>query len=382
MQARTVPTSPDNKKKERQVTSVWQQGPIQQPTRTPWGKVMVIAFLLGLVATASVLVVAGWYVHRYPNSWLARYTIVSTTTTVVQPTRETQTKGIPENVQRLVKSAYGVNRNLGVGGIYQPTDADGYAWPLSGSGWLLTISGAWPVDAKTLVTVPAVGSAQAATSTLVDPATPFVFIKTTELTNQPITFAPADSRRIGNQVWVVTNQAVFPRQLGSLVEPRWAPSDRREAYLNLDAPVNAPIGSAVVDEQGRFVGLLGSENRVWLTDAIEPIIRDIIQSAAVHRTGIGLRTMNLTTATVMGEPKAAGLQIGAGAGQDAVTSKSPAEKAGLKDGDIIISIDDVTNPADFFLLVNKYRSGDTMKIIYQRNDKEKTTSVTVGAIGL
>lgn len=381
MQARTSPTSPVVKKKEHEVTAVWQQGQIQQPARTPWGKVTLLGFFLSLIVTAGVLAGAGWYIHRYQNSWLARYATVSTTTTVVQQPKETQVKGLPENVQRLLATAYGVNRNLGQGGVYRNTDASGYAWPLSGSGWLLSLSGAWPVDVKTLVTVPAVGSAQAVTSTLVDPTTPFVFLKTTELTAQPITFAPADSRVIGNQVWVVTNQAAFPRQLGSLVEPRWLASDQRESYITLDAPITAPIGSAVVDDQGRFVGLLGSESHVWLVDAIEPIVRDVVQSAAVHRTSIGVRTMNLTNATVMGEPKAAGLLIGAGDGQVAVTPKSPADKAGLKSGDIIMSINGVANPDDLFLLSNTYKSADELKIIYRRDEQEKTTTLTVGTVG-
>lgn len=381
MQARTSPILPNANKKTHEVTSVWQQGQIQQPTRTPWGKVSMLGFLMSLVVTAGVLTGTGWYIHRYPNSWLARYAIVSTTTTVVQPTKDAQVKGIPENVQRLLATVYGINQNLGEDGVYRNTDASGYAWPLSGSGWLLSLSGAWPVDVKTLVAVPPVGSAQAITSTLVDPATPFVFLKTTDLTAQPISFAPAASRVIGSQVWVVTNQAAFPRQLGSLIEPRWTASDRRESYVMLDAPITAPVGSAVVDDQGRFIGLLGSDNHVWLIDSIEPLVSNVVQSATVYRTGIGVRTINLTNATVMGEPKAAGLLIGAGDGQVAVTPKSPADKAGLKNGDIIMSVNGAANLDDLFLLSNTYKSGDELKIIYRRGEQEKTTILTVGTIG-
>lgn len=65
--------------------------------------------------------------------------------------------------------------------------------------------------------------------------------------------------------------------------------------------------------------------------------------------------------------------------QLAVMNDSPADKAGLKEGDIITKVNDDKITADSVLstVLSKYKVGDTVKISYMRDDKELTTEATL-----
>jgi len=60
-----------------------------------------------------------------------------------------------------------------------------------------------------------------------------------------------------------------------------------------------------------------------------------------------------------------------------VTKESPAEKAGLKEGDIITKINNnkVTGADDLYKAIGKYKPGEKINVTYKRNGKESTTSV-------
>lgn len=62
-----------------------------------------------------------------------------------------------------------------------------------------------------------------------------------------------------------------------------------------------------------------------------------------------------------------------------VSEKSPAEKAGLKKGDIITRVDDqkIENPADLVEAIGHYKPGDKVTITYLRDQKENKITVTL-----
>lgn len=62
-----------------------------------------------------------------------------------------------------------------------------------------------------------------------------------------------------------------------------------------------------------------------------------------------------------------------------VTEASPAEKAGIKKGDIIIKLNDIKieSPESLFEAVHGYKPGDKVKIVFTRDGKEQTVMVTL-----
>ncbi|GAB4412342.1 MAG: hypothetical protein Kow00123_26150 [Anaerolineales bacterium] len=63
-----------------------------------------------------------------------------------------------------------------------------------------------------------------------------------------------------------------------------------------------------------------------------------------------------------------------------VTPDTPADKAGLRPGDIIVAVDDerVTLASDLADIIRKYKPGDEVRITYRRDGQEKTVRVTLG----
>jgi serine protease Do len=60
-----------------------------------------------------------------------------------------------------------------------------------------------------------------------------------------------------------------------------------------------------------------------------------------------------------------------------VTKESPAEKAGLKEGDVITKINDdkIADADDLYKAIGKYTPGEKVNVTYKRDGKENTVSV-------
>jgi serine protease Do len=62
-----------------------------------------------------------------------------------------------------------------------------------------------------------------------------------------------------------------------------------------------------------------------------------------------------------------------------VTKGSPAEKAGIKKGDIIIKVNDtkIESPESLFETIHNFKSGDKVKVVFTRDGKEQTVTATL-----
>jgi S1-C subfamily serine protease len=64
-----------------------------------------------------------------------------------------------------------------------------------------------------------------------------------------------------------------------------------------------------------------------------------------------------------------------------VRTGSPAEKAGLQSGDLIVRFDGraVKNLEDFVFILRGKRAGDRVEVVYRRGTEERTTSAELEA---
>ncbi|MFC4532476.1 trypsin-like peptidase domain-containing protein [Sphaerisporangium dianthi] len=69
-------------------------------------------------------------------------------------------------------------------------------------------------------------------------------------------------------------------------------------------------------------------------------------------------------------------------GQQPVISGGPADKAGLKPGDVILEVDGspVTQPSELIVTIRSKAPGDKVTIKYQRDGSERTTTATIDAV--
>ena len=161
-------------------------------------------------------------------------------------------------------------------------------------------------------------------------------------------------------------------------------------YTNLiqtDAAINpGNSGGALVDDEGNLVGInsiiqseSGSSAGIGFAIpgnyAIE-VANEIIAGEPVLHAYIGLSAQSVTPQNA----SRAGLSVTQGAYVASVTDGGPAAKAGIKEGDVIVKIDDqdIVSADGLILAVRSYEPGDTVKVTVVRGDEEKTFDVELG----
>jgi serine protease Do len=170
---------------------------------------------------------------------------------------------------------------------------------------------------------------------------------------------------------------------------------RLNDLIQTDAAINpGNSGGPLLDAAGNVIGIntavaQGSSGIGFAIpiDIAKPIMSQALAGEQLTRPYIGIRYEEINV-QVQAEKHLSvdhGALIGAstdtsGASQPAVTAGSPADKAGLKDGDVIVGIEDQTidqeHPLDATLA--GYAPGQTIHLHVIRDGKDLTIAVTLG----
>ena len=156
--------------------------------------------------------------------------------------------------------------------------------------------------------------------------------------------------------------------------------------IQTDAAINSGnSGGALVNTNGEVIGIntikasgTGVEGLGFAIpiNSTKSITEDLIKYNKVKRPYIGITGTNITESTIKANPTA---KLVVGCYVRAVSEFSPAEKAGLKIGDIIIKADgtQVKTMDELNDIKNKHSIGDTMTLTISRDGKEQDVSITL-----
>lgn len=154
--------------------------------------------------------------------------------------------------------------------------------------------------------------------------------------------------------------------------------------LQTDAAINqGNSGGALVNSKGQVIGIntlkASGEGVEGLGFAIpinstKSIYSDLIQYSKVKRPYIGITGSNITENTIKSNPT---FDLKIGAYVRSIEDFSPAEKAGLKIGDIIIEADGqkVESMDDLNKIKNAHQIGDKITLKIYRDSKEFTVEL-------
>jgi serine protease Do len=159
-----------------------------------------------------------------------------------------------------------------------------------------------------------------------------------------------------------------------------------EDFIQTDAAINpGNSGGALVDAEGRLIGIntailsrSGGNQGIGFAIPVN-LARDVMESLVkdgrVTRGYLGVMIQDLNPALA----KQFDLKDSEGALVGDVTPKSPAEKAGLKSGDIIVEFNGkkVTDSRHLKLEVARIKPGESVSVKVLRNGSNKTIEVTV-----
>jgi Do/DeqQ family serine protease len=160
-----------------------------------------------------------------------------------------------------------------------------------------------------------------------------------------------------------------------------------EDFIQTDASINpGNSGGALVNLRGEFVGmntaiLAPTGGNVGIGFAIPAnmimtIKESLVKHGEVRRGLLGVTTQDLSAELV----KAFNLKNKNGAVISRVDNNSPAARAGLEPGDIIVSVNGrpVKNSHDIRNIIGLMQIGDKVELQYFRGDEKRETTATIG----
>jgi len=224
-----------------------------------------------------------------------------------------------------------------------------------------------------------------------DPTTDIALLKIDASGLHPISYGNSDELKVGEWVLAVGN----PFNLTSTVTAGIVSAKARninilsadlkiESFIQTDAAVNpGNSGGALVNTKGELVGIntaIASQTGQFVgysfavpVSIVSKVVEDLKTFGVVQRAVLGVQTRDID-AEFAKEKKLSTLD---GVYVANVMDKGAAKNAGIKEGDIIIAIEDVKvkSLAELQEQVGRYRPGDIIQVSVNRNGKEQVFQV-------
>lgn len=365
----------------------------------PW----IIAFLLLL---AGVSAYGGFRLsdtlRQQGGSGITPRTTVSNDGNKVVTETEAGISGVVEKVAPSVVSIVTETQAASLRGITTQAGA-GTGMIVSADGYILTnkhvIEGADAVtvvltDGTTYDKVRLVGT---------DPLNDLAFLKVEGVTDLPaVELGDSSSLRVGQSVVAIGNSlgqyqnTVTSGIVSGVGRPVSAQSGDTVETLNdliqTDAAINpGNSGGPLLNLQGQVIGI----NTAVAQDAqgvgfaipisaAKGMIKGVLAKGKVERAYIGVNYVTITPEVARQydlSVKSGAYVIGSEANRPAVVAGSPADRAGIKEKDVITKVNGVTvgKSGDVASLVGEYAPGDTIELSILRGGAAQTVRVTLVA---
>ncbi|MBU1663597.1 PDZ domain-containing protein, partial [Patescibacteria group bacterium] len=159
------------------------------------------------------------------------------------------------------------------------------------------------------------------------------------------------------------------------------PSDNfsTKLILNNDVPEEFR-GSVIFNLAGDALGLIDEKGEIEPMAHLKTVIDSLFKNKIIIRPSLGVNYINLTSFVAVDEQNnywQKGVVIYKDVKNIAVKKNSPADKAGLKEGDIIIAVDNINldKVNDLADIVQSYAVGDKINLLIMRDGAEKDVEV-------
>lgn len=155
--------------------------------------------------------------------------------------------------------------------------------------------------------------------------------------------------------------------------------------IQTDASINSGnSGGPLLNESGQVIGINTAKTSEGESlgfaipiNQAKPIIESIISSGSYEKVTLGIKGYDASTYASYAESQGKQIATDEGVFVAEVVENSAAESAGIKSGDIIVKLGDteLTSMSDLTKCLYEYKSGDSVKIVVNRDGTEKTLKV-------
>ncbi len=230
----------------------------------------------------------------------------------------------------------------------------------------------------------------------VDPNTDLALIKIEATNLQFVSYGNSDDVKIGEWVLAVGNPfnltstvtagivSAKGRNINIIGENGSSSAFPIESFIQTDAAVNpGNSGGALVNTNGELIGIntaIASQTGTYAgyafavpVNLVKKVMDDLLEFGKVQRAFLGVQITEINSEVA----KEKGLSSTSGIYVAKVNNESAAEAAGIKEGDVIISVADVAvnTTSELTEQVGRHRPGDKINIEVIRGEKKKTIAV-------
>jgi serine protease Do len=240
-----------------------------------------------------------------------------------------------------------------------------------------------------------------------DPSNDLAVIKIDATDLPVVTYADSNAIQVGQQVVAIGNAlgqyqntvtagVISAKDRTLTVSARdGSVTERLEGVIQTDAAINpGNSGGPLINLSGEVVGINTAVDAGGQTigfaipiNVAIPAIETVIEEGEIIRPFLGVRYIPLTNEIAelnnLDIARGALIQRGANMTELAVMPGSPADRAGLRENDIIIAIDgdEITESRGLVSLLQQHKPGDEIDITYIRAGEEQTTTAILAKTG-
>jgi len=225
-----------------------------------------------------------------------------------------------------------------------------------------------------------------------DPKTDIAVLKIDASNLSELDFAPDDQAKVGDYVIAIGNPFGLGQTVTTGIISGLGRGGNRggqyEDFIQTDAAINmGNSGGPLVNSRGQIIGIntqiysrSGGNDGIGFavpSDMAQGVMRQLVSYGEVRRGRIGVTIQNISPDL----KDALNLPTSNGALVNSVLDDSPADKAGLEEGDIIIEFngEDINNAADIRNAVGLVEAGKRAPITYLRDGRRRTTQIGIAA---
>ncbi len=224
-----------------------------------------------------------------------------------------------------------------------------------------------------------------------DQRTDLAVVKINEKGLKAAAFGDSDKIRVGELAVAIGNPlgeelfSTVTAGIISAVNRTVDVQEQRFRLLQTDAAINpGNSGGALVNSRGEVIGInsvkivdvnIEGLNFAIPSNTVKPIIESLIKYGKVTRPWIGILGGDVNAAVA----ERYNLAVNTGVLISELPPGSPAAKAGMVRGDVIVSFNkkEIKNFADLRSSVDKQKIGDKVEIIVMRGKERKTLNITL-----
>jgi serine protease Do len=359
----------------------------------------LVGFLLILLITAAACGGGGEQASPTPTA-----TATATATAAATASATPAVSGAPLSTQEIVKRLRSSvvhilteGTSLGVFGQIQPTEGVGTGIIIDTEGHIVTNNHVISLDtnqpARGITVTLSDGRQFSARLVGGDEPTDLAVLEIEASDVTPAVLGDASRLEVGEEVVAIGHALNLP---GGPTVTRGVVSakDRliqEDPYMipgaiQTDAAINpGNSGGPLVNSAAEVVGITtqvirGTAEGLGFAisiDTAKPIIQELIAKGRVERGTLGIRLINITPEIAQEYD----LPVETGVGIGSLNPAGPAAQAGLRVGDIVVTVagDDVNNSGDLIRILTEHKGGETVKVEFYRDSERLEADVTLGS---